>query len=128
MNYPKRGQVSDDGKYYTHTDGRVHYRVERNPSEDTCSFCSVAWLAHDGKPCATCEHAMLIVEGAYVPSDEEREACEMARNMIAECYAWISGMMEAKDCSPCPNFADKSCPARKYPAAHGDEKAWEVKQ
>lgn len=88
--YPSRGEMSKDGKYYTSTNGNVY------------------------------EHGKRKIEGAYVPTDEEREACDMAREMIALCS-------DMADCDYCLNFEKKSCPARAYMAAHGCAEAWEVK-
>jgi len=133
MNYPKRGQMSDDGKYYTHTDGSVHHRAEPEPSTDSCSFCSVEWLEHEGKPCDNCKHVMWIVKGAYVPSDEERAACDMARQAIKRCdrfkrwYDEVEGGILPHGCSLCSELKDRSCPARAYLASHGHQDAWEVK-
>ena len=124
MNYPKRGCMSEDRKFYTHTDGSVHHRAEPNPSEDSCSFCSLEWLEHDGRPCENCEHVMWIIPGEYVPSDEEREACDMAREAIKKCvahYAWLSG------CKSCTWFIGKTCDTRKYLSAHHQPDAWDVK-
>lgn len=66
------------------------------------------------------DYQIRISKGAYVPTDEEREACDMARKMIALCS-------DMADCNYCLHVEKKSCPARAYLAKHGDPNAWEVK-
>lgn len=124
MNYPARGETSEDGRYYTHTDGAVHERV---PFEG-CRKCSLFGAAQ----CVNVSCGDLIngkmamfklVEGAYVQTAEETEACDMAWKMIAVC-----GPHDAfTPCGSCKLFTEKLCPARAYLAKHGDATAWEVK-
>lgn len=123
MNYPKRGEMSEDGKYYTHTDGSVHEVTDTN-----CQACSA--FTHDFcKTLRVCTSGWQVVEGAHVPSAEEQEACDMARAMIYRCscyrYELLHGC-DAKPCNSCSLFTSKSCPARAYLASHGDANAWEV--
>ena len=113
MNYPKRGCISDDGKFYTHTDGRVFTRNENACGVRSCSTCSRELR----KVC------MDIIKGAYVPSDEEREACYMARRAIKKCvayYAWSSG------CASCKWFIARTCDTRKYLESKHQPDAWEA--
>lgn len=128
--YPARGKMSADGKYYTHADGSVHVEVrgECAPGEcgsNECSDCSVA--AKDGRCRADCtfETHYEIVEGAYVQTDEEREACDMARKMIEICCQ--AAYASDDTCNGCAYLDDQDCPARAYLAKHGDATAWEVK-
>lgn len=124
MNYPARGESSADGRYYTHTDGTVHERVPLT----LCSKCSMFLADCSDIDCGFIgnHHAMLrLVSGAYVPSAETSEACDMARAMIAKCErGWKQTYLP---CASCGSYADKSCPARAYLAKHGAADAWEVK-
>lgn len=131
MNYPKRGEMSDDGRFYTHTDGSVHERLIV-PSEGwrMCVNCSffVDYDCESGRV-APCTEATIFkrIEGAYVTSAEEQEACDMARSMIVKC-----GGPESTRCLYygggylCDDITNKSCPARAYLASHGDAHAWET--
>lgn len=131
QNYPARGKMSEDGKYYTHTDGSVHERVEYADDVHVCDDCSLVDLTGMVTEigCARCEFPKKCqwkhVAGAYVPTDEEREACDMARAMIKLCPQ--SPLIEdAEHCVGCPYLKDKDCPARGYLAAHHQQDAWEV--
>lgn len=137
MNYPKRGEMSEDGKYYTHTDGSVHNRIERKLSE-YCGDkpCSLYDKEGDCPPYVNYEPCRYsLVKGAYVPSAEEQEACDMARAAIQNCsthYYWSRPMdirtceHNMNHCHSCSCLTAKSCPSRAYLAAHGDANAWEV--
>lgn len=120
MNYPKRGQMSEDGKYYTHTDGSVHVV---NKNSKSCSGCSLEKV--DGCRCSK-GYAWTLVWGAYVQTDEVQAACEMAREMIKKCCS-IHVIAGGGCCNWCVSWFEKSCPARAYLAAHGQTDAWEVK-
>lgn len=116
MNYPKRGCISDDGKFYTHTDGRVFTRNENACGGRSCSTCSRELR----KVC------MDIIEGSYVTSDEEREACDMARAAIEQCNVGFG----TKGClhgATCFFFVTSSCHLRMYLASKHQPDAWEVK-
>lgn len=122
MNYPKRGEMSDDGKFYTHTDGSVHEtEIGRDNGCHVCSVDKSNERCH--AECGFSSHFRL-VEGAYVPSDEEREACDMARHQISICNMRNNIVNCRKDCVW---FVDKTCPARLYLAAHKQQDAWVVK-
>lgn len=95
--YPRRGKMSKDGKYYTSTNGNVYEFGKRK------------------------------IEGAYVPTDEESEACDMARAAITKCEKWHKHAMVETKCNCCQYFLNKDCPARAYLAEHGCADAWEVK-
>jgi len=136
--YPERGKVSEDGKFYTHVDGSVHENTHDFGGDNVCAVCSL----NDHSDTTTCFVDCNLaggsafwrkIEGAYVPSPEEREAYEAMREMIGEC----SGRQKFIDipfhkdinlhgCATCNMFPDKSCPARLYLSKHGDEKAWSV--
>ena len=116
--YPRRGEMSEDGNYYTHTDGSVH-EVEIGVANG-CHVCSVGKTKNECYALCSWANHFRLVEGAYVQSDEEREACDMARKMIALCS-------DMADCNYCLHIEKKSCPARAYLAEHGCADAWEVK-
>ena len=105
MNYPKRGCRSKDLKTITYYNGKV------------AVFCET-------------EKKWKIIKGAYVPSDEEREACDMARAMIHMCGYFRGLAIPAQSrqaCGRCSDLSNKSCPARLYLAAHKQPDAWEIK-
>lgn len=123
--YPKRGHMSEDGKVYTDCKGGVHERVADMKQSNllmcpgACSLLAVDdFYPRDHNEESICRWTL--IEGAYVPSDCELEACEMARAMIEQC------VFSGGDCSDCGAFTDQNCPARVYLAAHGDAQAWEV--
>ncbi len=128
MTYPKRGEMSEDGKFYTHTDGSVHEKLIV-PSEGwrMCVNCSffVDYDCESGRV-APCTEATIFkrIDGAYVLSAEEQEACDMARAMIVVC---MNDYRVEASCNGCGQLSEKTCPARAYLAAHGDANAWEVK-
>lgn len=129
--YPARGQMSDDGKVYTDKDGAVHEVTDTNWQD--CTGCTHDFCG----PSLGCKGGWHRIKGAYVPSSEEVAACDMARAMIEYCEdfrsLWECGENHSptigrpSGCICCPKFANKSCPARVYLAAHGDATAWEVK-
>lgn len=121
MNYPKRGQMSDDGNYYTHTDGRVF-----KSSVDDCRDCDMADESVHDLCGPLCHNGWSRAEGAYVTTDEEQAACDMARAMIKKCCS-IHVIAGGGCCNWCVSWFEKSCPARAYLAAHGQPDAWEVK-
>ena len=124
MNYPKRGCLSEDGKYYTHTDGTVWlYLGQPTPNRGKCVVCK--WRAR-GTKCGAerpsgCNYRQ--VAGAYVLSDEEQSACDMARKQIYRC-AYMARLVNCKNCE---FFKAKKCDARLFLAAHQQPDAWEVK-
>jgi len=71
-----------------------------------------------------------LVKGAYVPSDEERAACDMARAMIRMC-GYFRGLaipaQSRQSCGRCSDLSNKSCPARVFLAELHQTDAWEVK-
>lgn len=121
--YPKRGQTSSDGKTYTDHDGTVHVWTPRRLGEKcedaNCSMFGKESPCPDPAEDAPC--GWLKVEGAYVPSDDVLEACEMARKAIVMC-----SVRDDSECDGCYEFHNKSCHLRLFLAAHGDQKAWEV--
>lgn len=68
------------------------------------------------------DYQIRVSKGAYVQTDEEREACDMALKMIALCQEHVDLL-----CNMCMHITHKTCPARAYLAAHGCANAWEVK-
>ena len=121
--YPARGMMRDGGLIYTHVNGTVH--------EKRLGFggynrgkCAVCKYNRDGSciavPPQGCGWRQ--IEGAYVPSDCELEACDMARKAIVMC-----SVRDDSECDGCYEFHNKLCHLRKYLAAHGDDQAWEVK-
>lgn len=129
--HPARGEMSADGKFYTHTDGTVHERITW-PSDGwrMCPHCSFAKHGCDGGRVAPCSETSVFrrIEGAYVYSADEQAACDMARAMIVVCGALYSENYDhCGACNGCFRLEEKSCPARSYLAAHGDASAWEVK-
>ena len=131
MNYPKRGELSDDGKYYTHTDGSVHERVSFNG----CNRCSLDEYCDTQElpPCGEigCANTMFSrAPEAYVPSDEEQSACVMARAMINNCHRSRSRWhgVGCEDCVKCTGaITSTSCEARVWLAKYHQPDAWEVK-
>jgi hypothetical protein len=122
MNYPKRGQMSEDGKVYTHTNGSVHKRFFELSACDKCS------LQKDACGEAECISGHFEkIEGAYVPTDEEREACDMAHKAIGVCSCRTVTGCEYPSELTCHSLIGKECVLRKYLADHGDAKAWEAK-
>lgn len=125
MNYPKRGCMSEDGKYYTHTDGSVH---ERQLNTVGCASCSLMNLT-----CGLCNDALTVhpwkqVSGAYVPTDEEREACEAMRAGIVRCSLNGTGFEGCKSViAPCHLLTAKTCPLRAYLDSKKQPDAWEGK-
>lgn len=120
--YPPRGEMSADGRQYTHTDGSVHEQQFYVVGCKECSLMNLTChLCNDGST----THPWRLVDGAYVTSDEEREACDMARDAIRACDL-MSSIGTPLLCRGCPKLSDKSCPARLYLAKHGDPDAWEV--
>jgi len=122
--YPRRGQLSEDGKLYTHMDGSVYEKVSES------HVCSVA----DCKKCSNVPFYCMRwsrIEVAYVQTEEERDACDMARNMIEQC-SYFRGLAipahSRQSCGRCSYLSNKVCPAREYLAKHGCSDAWEVKQ
>jgi len=127
MKYPKRGCISKNGKYYTHTDGGVHMFLYKNSDGLKCVCKLPCYVGHvcNNVP-LTCTH-WKIIEGAYVPSDEELIACDMAREMIYRCAAFRYELKMGKEDNPCFNCLyskDKSCPARKYIGSKKQPDAW----
>lgn len=127
QNYPARGKMSADGRYYTHTDGSVH--VQKKEVSKTCAGCSVAKC--EGFCLANCtfETRFALVEGAHVSTAEESEACQMAREAICLCgnFRGLALLVRSRQsCARCSWLADKRCPARAYLDKHGDPNAWEV--
>lgn len=125
--YPPRGQMSADGKYYTHTNGSVHVLVEGK--ENGCNVCSMCSDFEGCRAACTNRTHCELAEGAHGPSEDDdgavREACDMARDAIRACDL-MSSMGTPLLCRGCPKLSDKSCPARLYLAKHGDPDAWEV--
>lgn len=120
--WPARGQMSTDEKYYTDHEGRVH---EYSPmsEEYACARCSLYALPcshlNDREPCG-----FRLIEGAYVPSADERVAEKVMRAMIAMCPG------RDKDLNTCHGkgcFDLQTCPLRRYLSDElHDPKAWEV--
>ena len=128
-NYPKRGELSEDGKVYTAMDGTVHLFKARLHGE-ACGDrpCSLYMFDEDcprnvnsNDPCC-----YSLSPGAYVPSAEEAEACDMARAMIDHCgfHRWLADKAGGVCCT---KFIDRCCESRSYLAAHKQADAWEVK-
>lgn len=122
--YPKRGQVSEDGQYYTHKDGTVHEHSDTN-----CQACSAfmydfncSVTPRNNGPCG-----YHVIEGAYVLSADELEACDMARKAIEQC-----GRDYVYPCQPkcktelCEHLVDKTCHLRKWLERCGQADAWTV--
>lgn len=125
MIYPKRGEMSEDGKFYTHTDGSVHACSGQNAWTRTCECedCSVLRFCHATAGLLGDRCGWSLVRDAS-PSDDEQEACDMARHCIDICKQYRSYSYD--DCKTCPHVTNRTCPARAYLAAHGDANAWEV--
>ena len=131
--YPKRGEFSADGRYYTLADGSVHEGVKWDGC-DKCSldeYCdTVEFQPCRGLSAANGQKMFAFIEGVCVPSNDTIEACEMARAMIRLC-AYFRGLaapaQSRQACERCSEFSNKSCPAREFLAKHGQERAWEVK-
>lgn len=126
MNYPARGETSEDRHYYTHTNGTVYERVP----VDECQNCSFVRTGKCHKVrCVTFKNGYMamfkLVEGAYVQSAEESEACDMARAHITMCE---THHISHDGCEACCEFGTKKCHLRKYLAKHGATDAWEVKE
>lgn len=119
--WPERGQMSEDGKYYTHTDGRL---VVIKKTE-YCLTCFLRSECDRGRLFVTCRYAALsVVEGPYVPSADQRVAEAAMRAMIAMCPG------RDKDLNTCHGkgcFDLQTCPLRRYLSDElHDPKAWEV--
>ena len=131
--YPKRGEFSADGRYYTHVDGSVHEGVKWDGCEN-CSldeYCDTVELQPcSGLSAANGKTMFAVVEGVCVPSNDAIEASEMARAMIRLC-AYFRGLATPAQmrhgCERCSEFSNKSCPGRAFLAKHGQDRAWEVK-
>lgn len=132
--WPARGEMSEDGRYYTHTDGSVHELVDTNLRDwEMCSPCSM-FLRCDRSSCSeicTDTHNMRLVHDAYVQSDDELAACEAMRGMIARCSKRSGGGALGFDTVGCKwcEYSDKNvhgCPARAWLARCGQADAWEV--
>ena len=133
MTYPKRGEMSEDGKFYTHTDGTVN---SFDTSTGFCNECVFVGVNCSKEVPAKCQGGVFKrIEGAYVPSTEEQEACDMARAMIVNCgdYRYWSKPPDVRTsdhdkhhCVGCVELTERKCPARAYLAAHGDAHAWET--
>ena len=113
-NYPKRGQKSDDGRYYTHTDGSVHEIIDYTE----CATCSV-FSGDDCDFVCPKNKQFRLIKGACFPNDEVKEACDKMREMIQTCQE------NGRDCVDCGRFQRREdCPARLYLAKHKQEDAW----
>lgn len=125
--WPKRGETSEDGKYYTHTDGRV-YEILRSTlgSWETCALCSFKTECRGGRV-VDCGHLQYfrVIEGVFVISDAEQKACDMARAMIKTCAGGT--FCAGADCWFCICLEKGTCPARSYLADMKQPDAWEVK-
>lgn len=138
--YPARGEMSADGKFYTHTDGTVHKHTpytagyfESGPSRSPCDSCS---MLDDGVCqcvdiyCSCVGGYFELVSGAYVPTEAEAaitEACEMARAMVKQCsyYRALAKSFRVRNaCESCSDRTNRTCPARRYLAKHGATDAW----
>ncbi|MFA6679289.1 MAG: hypothetical protein WCR96_02210, partial [Candidatus Methanomethylophilaceae archaeon] len=109
-NYPKRGQRGEDGRYYTHTDGRVY-----KASICDCRDCDLASVSKHELCGLDCHNGWTLVEGACVTTDEVEEACDKMREMI-RIYQQVGGpCMTERNGEPffdCAFFEDRTCPAR----------------
>lgn len=129
--WPERGQMSDDGKYYTHTDGFVYHRVPR----DKDSFCGKCVWSRERKNCMACANpiangcAWEVVEGPYVPSADQRVAETAMRAHIIVCAGWTGVPCDGGGDADiqCDMFKNRTCHLRRYLAdVIRDPKAWEV--
>ena len=120
---PKRGEWDADRMVYTHTDGSVH---RRDNSRDSCHVCSLGDKVAQF-PCGVdCRDGVLVeVKSAYVPSDPEQKACDMARRMIDQCQHFRNHRCD-QPFAVCPRWASSDCPARRYLADMKQPDAWLV--
>lgn len=123
--WPNRGKVSADGKYYSHTDGRV-FEI----TKWFCLECSLVGTVECSrvviKPCKG--SPLLVIPDAYAPSDDELAACDMAMEMMDQCPWRLvrSHHTHPVGCGECDYLLDKTCPARVWLARCGQADAWEV--
>lgn len=102
--YPARGEMSADGKFYTHMDGTVHKHTsyfagyfDKNPKRSPCGTCSMLddGVCQDVDDICSCAGGYFeLVPGAYVPTEAEAaisEACEMARAMVKQMLGVTDG-------------------------------------
>jgi len=124
--WPERGQMSEDGKYYTHTDGRL---VVIKKTE-YCLTCFLRSECDCGRLFVTCRYAALsVVEGPYVPSADERVAEAAMRAHIIVCAGWTGVPCDGGGDADiqCDMFKNRTCHLRRYLAdVIRDPKAWEV--
>lgn len=121
--WPERGHTSADGKHYTHTNGRVF-----ESSILDCIKCGMYDEEGHDLCGEDCHNGWKFVEGAYVPSADERVAEKAMREMIEMCQLCACPCDgNGREEHGCCQFFDKTCPARRYLAdVIHDPKAWEV--
>ena len=114
VEYPKRGTISADGKFYTNKNGQV-FGKDNELSVCKKGHCKVCVNLEE-----FCSHWSKI-ESISVPSEEVAEAIIAMRIMIEQCDG-VPG--RCRRCSL--RLMGKVCAAREYLEKHGIKNAWEA--